>query len=207
LSLPPRLDDEALAAVVAGGALVIDVRPAAEYAARLLPGTLNIPLNNAFTTWAGWLVPYSQDFYLLLGDGAETRLHEAVRALALIGLDRVAGYFAASALERLSPATLGRIPQVDPQALAAHPDRVVVDVRSDAEWESGHLAGATHIPLGQLSARTADVPRDRPLVTQCQSGARSSIAASLLRKHGFSDVSNLAGGIQAWKDAGMGIET
>ena len=76
-------------------------QPPSDYAAAFLPGTLNIPLNHSFVTWAGWLVPYTEDFYLLLGDGAETRLDEAVRALSLIGLDRVAGYFTASALDDL----------------------------------------------------------------------------------------------------------
>lgn len=200
---PRRQDDEVLASVVEAGALVIDVRAAADYAERFLPGTLNIPLNNAFVTWAGWLVPYTQDFYLLLGTGAESRLAEATRALALIGLDRVAGYFTESALERLGPSAVDRIPQVSPRDLSSDGKRLVVDVRSDMEWESGHLAGAKHIPLGHLATRLAELPKDQPLVMQCQSGARSAIAASLLRREGFPDVSNLAGGIQAWNDAGL----
>ena len=77
----------------ARGALVIDTRSAAEYAEGFLPGTLNLPLTNAFVTWAGWLVPYTEDFYLLLSEGAESRLDEIVRSLALIGLDRVGGYW------------------------------------------------------------------------------------------------------------------
>jgi hydroxyacylglutathione hydrolase len=203
---PRRQDDEALPSLVAGGALVVDVRPAADYAASFLPGTLNIPLNNSFVTWAGWLVPYTQDFYLLLGEGAESRLDEAVRALSLIGLDRVAGYFRASALARLDGAALTAVPQLAPHDLAATRSGLVVDVRSDSEWQSGHLAGAVHMPLGRLSERLTALPRDRPLVMQCQSGARASIAASLLRREGFADVRNLAGGIQAWKDAGMPLD-
>jgi hydroxyacylglutathione hydrolase len=204
---PRRQNDEALASVVAGGALVIDVRPTAEYAARFLPGTLNIPLNNSFVTWAGWLVPYTIDFYLLLGEGAEARLEEAVRALALIGLDRVAGYFTAGALARLDGPALAQIPQLSPHDLAADGTRRIVDVRSDLEWQADHLAGATHIPLGHLTERLSELPKDQPLVTQCQSGTRSAIAASLLRREGFTDVSNLTGGIQAWTDAGLPVES
>jgi hydroxyacylglutathione hydrolase len=200
---PRRQDDEALASVVAGGALVIDVRPAADCAAGFLPGTLNIPFNNSFVTWAGWLVPYTQDFYLLLGAGAESRLDEAIRALALIGLDRVAGYFNESALERVDRGALAHIPQLSAHDVASTGKRLIIDVRSEMEWQAGHLAGATHIPLGHLTGRLSELPNDRPLVIQCQSGARSAIAASLLRRAGFGDVSNLTGGLQAWKDAGF----
>jgi hydroxyacylglutathione hydrolase len=98
---PRRQQDDALPAIVASGALVVDARPASEYAAAFLPGTLNIPLNNSFVTWAGWLVPYTDDFYLLLGDGAETRLDEAVRALSLI--------------DDIPFSQLGRIPQLAPR--------------------------------------------------------------------------------------------
>jgi hydroxyacylglutathione hydrolase len=201
--MPRRQDDGALASIVADGALVIDVRPAANYAAGFLPGTLNIPFNNAFVTWAGWLVPYTQEFHLLLGEGAESRLEDAVRALALIGLDRVAGYFNDSALRRLDPATLARIPQLSPRDVTSNGNRFIIDVRSDMEWQTDHLADATHIPLGHLGARLSELPKDQPLVTQCQSGARSAIAASLLRREGFAEVSNLAGGLQAWKEAGL----
>ena len=202
---PLRQDAGALASVVASGAVVIDTRPAADYAAGFLPGTINLPLNNSFVTWAGWLVPYDRDVYLLLGEGAETRLEEAVRALALIGLDRVAGYFTESALAGVDPATLGRIPQVTPQELAGLvTPALVLDVRADHEWDEGHIAGARHIPLGHLVDRLAEIPRDRPIVTQCQLGGRSAIAASLLRRAGFQDVRNLTGGLDAWSAAGLG---
>jgi len=184
--------------------VVIDTRPAGEFAAGFAPGTLNLPLTNVFVTWAGWLLPYDQDVYLVLGEGAETRLAEMTRALSLIGLDRVAGCFAGSALGHgLEQA---QIPQLTPLDLASRrgpSSPVVVDVRNDAEWASGHLASALHIPLGHLSKRLSEIPRDRPVVAQCRTGGRSSIAASLLHRAGFSDVSNLAGGIERWKSEGL----
>jgi hydroxyacylglutathione hydrolase len=202
---PPRHPDAALPDVVGRGDLVIDMRPAAEYAAGFLPGTLNLPLTSSFVTWAGWLVPYDRDFHVLLGEHADSRLPEIVRALALIGLDRLAGYFAPSALSAVG-SRLETIPQVRPADLAAmRGDRtpVVVDVRHDNEWTAGHLPAAVHLPLGHLEARLRELPREHPLVTQCQSGARSAIAASLLRRAGFSDVRNLAGGYEAWTAAGL----
>jgi hydroxyacylglutathione hydrolase len=204
---PPRVDDGALRALVAGGALIIDTRPAAEYAAGFLPRTLNIPLNNSFVTWAGWLVPYTVDVYLLLSDGAESRLSEAVRALALIGIDRIAGYISARALVTAGP--LATIPQLTPEQashLIADCRVEVLDVRSEMEWHEEHLPGAMHIPLGRLRDRMAELPKGRPIVTQCHSGRRSAIAASLLCGAGYGDVSNLAGGLAAWRDAGFSLE-
>ena len=73
------------------GAVVADTRAAAEYAAGHLRGTLSIPLDYAFVTWAGWLLPYGTDLYFIVDDPSDSRLEELVRQLALIGLDQVAG--------------------------------------------------------------------------------------------------------------------
>ena len=81
-------------------------------------------------------------------------------------------------------------------------DVTVVDVRSDNEWASGHIRGAVHMPLGYLADRAAELPRERPIVVQCQSGARSSIAASVLERLGVTNVMNLSGGMSAWVAAG-----
>jgi hydroxyacylglutathione hydrolase len=83
----------------------------------------------------------------------------------------------------------------------------VVDVRSANEWAAGHIAGAQHIPLGYLADRCRTLPTTQPIVVQCQSGARSAIAASLLERLGFSDVTNLAGGLTAWAAAGQPVDT
>ena len=204
-AIPPRTDDGELFALVGGGRMVIDTRSAAEYGAGFLPGTLNLPLTSSFVTWAGWLVPYTEDFYVLLGEGAEVRLPEIVRALGLIGLDRIAGYFSHTAVKRV-PHSLARIPQITPAELTAmRGDRTpaVIDVRHDGEWHGGHLPAALHVPLGHLIDRLSELPKSQPLVTQCQSGGRSAIAASLLRRAGFQDVSNLLGGYAAWEAAGL----
>jgi hydroxyacylglutathione hydrolase len=205
---PRRLEDEDLPSVVAGGAVVIDARPAAEFAQRFFPGTLNIPLNTSFVTWAGWLVSCDNDIYLVLGEGADSRLQEVVRALALIGLDRIKGYFTESALGVVDRGALSSISQVSVQeadrALRAG-ETIVLDVRSDMEWQEGHLPGARHIPLGYLRDRLGELTTRTPLITHCLSGGRSAIAASILRGAGFEQVSNLSGGFQAWKDAGLAV--
>ncbi len=204
---PPRMDDGELTRRLSAGNLVIDTRSAAEYASGFAPGTLNLPLTSSFVTWAGWLIPYDADFYVLLGQGAETRLTEIVRALALVGLDRLAGFFSHTALKRVRQ-PLARIPQVAPNELAEMRGErapVVIDVRHDSEWTSGHLPGAIHLPLGHLLDRLEELPKGQPVVTQCQTGGRSAIAASLLRRAGLEEVSNLVGGCAAWEEAGLPI--
>ena len=83
---------------------------------------------------------------------------------------------------------------------------VLVDVRESDEWAAGHAAGARHIPLGQIRARSHELPRDREIITVCRSGNRSARAAGMLRGAGFSQVRNLAGGMTAWAKEGLSIE-
>jgi len=79
---------------------------------------------------------------------------------------------------------------------------LLVDVREDGEWEAGHVAGAVHIPLGDLAERADELPDDRQLVLVCRLGGRSARATALLTSSGF-DAVNLAGGMQAWAAAGL----
>jgi hydroxyacylglutathione hydrolase len=208
--VPPRQPDDGVAAALARGALIVDTRPAAAYARGHLRGTVNIPLNSSFVSWAGWLIPPTADLYVIVSDESTAVLIALVRSLALIGIDSVKGYFGELATEgaRLRGETLDTIDQMTPAELlqrlpAAH--GLVIDVRNEAEWAAGHLPGARHIPLGYLVDRMDSLPRSKTLITQCHSGARSAIAASLLKKHGFERVLNLAGGFAQWRDAGFPV--
>jgi rhodanese-related sulfurtransferase len=79
----------------------------------------------------------------------------------------------------------------------------LIDVRESNEWKSGHVAGAKHIPLGSLEGRLSTIATERPVMVICQSGMRSSQAAKILASQGF-EVSNVSGGMVAWKRAGLG---
>jgi len=188
--------------LLARRALVIDTRPAAEFAEGHLAGTINIPLNGSFVTWAGWLVR-TDEFYLIVDAAtAAARLPELARSLALIGIDRISGYFDEGAIHGDR-----RTAQITATDLAPRLSSVaIVDVRGANEWASGHLPGAIHITLGYLAERAGELPAGRPIVVQCQSGGRSAIAASVLEGLGFSNVTNLTGGITAWAAAGLPIE-
>ena len=83
---------------------------------------------------------------------------------------------------------------------------VLVDVRGPGEWHAGHAPQAIHLPLDQLTRRLAELPADRPIITVCRSGHRSAIASALLRGEGRT-ATNLAGGMNAWADAGLPVVT
>ncbi|MHB8252988.1 MAG: rhodanese-like domain-containing protein [Acidiferrobacter sp.] len=86
---------------------------------------------------------------------------------------------------------------------------VILDVREPAEFKSGHIAHAINIPLGQIASRSQELKKfkERPIVICCASGARSARAATLLRKEGFASVRNLAGGLSAWRNQNLPIES
>jgi hydroxyacylglutathione hydrolase len=211
LALPERVAEHRIGGLLAAGAVIVDLRPAPDFAAGHLPGTLNIPDNNSFATWAGSLLPYDRDLYLLLDDaGPGTgRLERVIQNLLMIGLDRVRGYFAPDVLELWTSEgnALEQVEQLSVGELAGRRNGLVIlDVRGGTEWDAGHLKGATHIPLAELPDRLGEVPLDQPVAVHCQAGGRSAIAASLLLSTGRRRVTNVSGGFGAWVQAGLPVE-
>ncbi|MEP6590719.1 MAG: MBL fold metallo-hydrolase [Gemmatimonadota bacterium] len=190
----PSLAADTLPAAL-GNSSVVDIRPAAAFAAAHRRGTLNIPLNKSFTTWAGWLLPYDRDITLIAAEPAIAL--EARRALQSIGLDRVRGAFGSA--EILDGATVqSRKGDITRTEALLTEGRQILDVREPNEWDAGHIPGATHHPLGTLEESMADVARDTPIAVHCQGGGRSAIGTSVLERMGFSDVIDLSGGWSAW---------
>jgi hydroxyacylglutathione hydrolase len=207
LAPPPRVDAAGVAIALAAGAIVVDTRPAREYVAQGVPGTINIPAGRSFTTWAGWLVPYDRDLILIVDHRTGHATDDLMRGLAGIGLDRVVGVAGAELLDdwraRHGPLqTIGAIDHVELAAALRGKDVAVLDVRTVAEWSAGHLPGATNIPLGELESRVAEVPHDRPLVVHCHAGARAAIAASVLCARGVTNLRLYGGGYAEWSAAG-----
>jgi hydroxyacylglutathione hydrolase len=205
--LPPQLPLEQITSLLADGATIIDTRGPGAFARGHIPGSINIAYDNSFTNWAGWLVAYDRPFYLVTGAAT---LPALVADLQYIGLDHIGGYFDAATLAIWQAATrqqrsypVKTVAQLSDTILKQEVQ--VVDVRSQAEWDQGHIPGAQHIMLGELPQRLDELPRDRPLVVQCSTGARSAIAASILQRDGFDPVINLKGGLDAWTAAGLPV--
>ncbi|MGZ5554039.1 MAG: rhodanese-like domain-containing protein, partial [Chthoniobacterales bacterium] len=82
----------------------------------------------------------------------------------------------------------------------------LLDVRGPGEWSHGHIPGAQHMFLPKLREKSATLDKSKPTAVYCASGYRASLAASILKQEGFTDVSNAPGGWQAWKKAGFSVE-
>ena len=202
---PQQLELDSLGRLLADGAMVIDARLAANYAVGHIPGTINIPLDASFTTWAGWFIPYAGEFYVIAND-----IMQIVRDLAMIGLDRIGGYFTDDVLDAW--ASSGRPLEVIPQITVAdlqhslrHSAVTLIDVRNQTEWDRGHIEGARHLPLGYLVDHLGEIPRNKPVVVQCAIGGRSAIGVSVLRSRGVDRVINLVGGINEWRKQGLPV--
>ncbi|MCR9115377.1 MAG: rhodanese-like domain-containing protein [bacterium] len=181
-------------------ATVIDLSPSNQFADGHVPQTINIPVD-MLAGWAGWVVDYSKPAYLI---AEPNQLPEAMRVLRKIGLDDVRGYFDTAIVREAGLATES-YQSAKPKELAPRIESGevnLIDVRSDEEWNSSHVAQAEHRFLGRLPDHVSEIEKDKPVVAQCQAGGRSAIAASILQAAGV-DVINMTGGFGDWSAAGL----
>jgi glyoxylase-like metal-dependent hydrolase (beta-lactamase superfamily II)/rhodanese-related sulfurtransferase len=199
---------EHLLALQEVGAQVLDTRDASEFAAAHLRGSINIGLDGQFATWAGTVLSRDHPLVVVAAPGRE---RESLLRLGRIGFDHVVGYLQDGMLglqarpdltavtERLSaPFAAERLASAAPPQL--------LDVRAPGEHQAKSIPGSVHIPLTHLAERVAELSRDRAVLVHCAGGYRSSVAASLLQRHGFTDVSEIAGGLAAWEAAGLPVK-
>jgi glyoxylase-like metal-dependent hydrolase (beta-lactamase superfamily II)/rhodanese-related sulfurtransferase len=202
-ALAPLSLDEVLK-LQGSGAVVLDVRGPAEFSAGHLVGSLCVGIDGRFAQWVGTVLPASTDIVLLAEPGREK---EAIVRLGRIGFDRVMG-FLEGGIEAIGDRIelRGSFRRYTPGELASELESPgaprVVDIREHGEREGSHIAGSIHIPLGEFPARASELPATGDIVVHCAGGYRSAIAASILRRRGLRNVSDLQGGIGAWEDAG-----
>jgi hydroxyacylglutathione hydrolase len=203
-----RITADQLHARDCSACLVLDIRTKEAFAGAHVPGSINIPLGGSFATWAGWVLPADQPLTLVADDPDD--VPEAVRHLIRVGLDHIDGYLAGGIgawemagyeLAQLEPTSV----QTLKDQLKGPTPPLVLDVRTDVEWQAGHIDGAMHIHGGELKDRLDELPKDRPIAVVCGSGYRGSIAASLLRREGHAPVMNVLGGMTAWQSAHLPV--
>ncbi|MFN0172455.1 MAG: rhodanese-like domain-containing protein [Bryobacteraceae bacterium] len=204
---PPALSSAEVLRLRTEGALVVDTRPAMQFAVAHVPGSIHIALNGQFASWAARILGLDTRVIIVAED--EDHLRESQLRLARVGVENITGYLDRGVTGWIgSGYTLDYIPQITAHDLAGLLGKergqvAVLDVRESSELSAGVIHDSVRIPLGQLTARTGELHRDKLLVVHCKGGYRSSIATSLLRRSGFGDIANLTGGIDAWKAAGL----
>ena len=194
------------------GAQILDVREPAEFAAAHLAGSINIGLGGQYATWAGTVLSRDKAIVIIADPGRES---EAAMRLGRIGFDQVVGYLqdglrSIESRPELTASTERVSTQVAAERMAAGPrdtPPLMLDVRAPGEREQKRISGSVSMPLNHLGERLSELPMDRPILVYCAGGYRSAIAASLLERHGFQQVSEIAGGIAAWEAAKLPIET
>ncbi|MBC9728665.1 rhodanese-like domain-containing protein [Streptomyces sp. TRM68367] len=186
--LLPALSPAQVRALMAEGGYVIDVRSAADFAAGHIPGALSIPLRDQFATWLGWLLPDAAPLAFVTRDGQD--LSEIVWQAYKIGYERLAGRLAGGMDAWLADGGTQTTTAYVPAGQAG--PGPVLDIRQRAEHTAGHIPGAVHIELGDLTARATDAPANA--IVHCGHGERAMTAASLLERAGRTDLAVLAGG-------------
>jgi hydroxyacylglutathione hydrolase len=201
---PTPLSLEELLEAQDAGAVVLDTRDPADFQRAHFRGSINVGLGGRFAEFAGDVLAPANEIVLVCNPGHAT---EARVRLGRIGFDRVTGYLAGDVLADLAtvPGGAARTSSMTATELAAALERsdgvhiTVIDVRNPGELDSGSIPGSQNVPLSVLAARLGEIPASGPVVVHCASGYRSSVAASVLSRAGFADVTDLIGGYQAWE--------
>ncbi len=201
--MPAAMTYEQARAAIDAGAVLVDGRGPEEFALGHLRGAVNVGLQGRYAEFAGSVLPSDVDIVLFTEPGEEL---EGKNRLARIGFDRVIGYVAepyralvdhqgdVQVASRLTAKAFG-------ERAAELPNLQIVDVRNPGEVAAGTIPNAIDIPVGQLPTRLGELDPAKPTVVYCAGGYRSSVAASLLRRNGFNDVSDILGGYGAWSEA------
>ena len=184
------------------GAQIVDTRESLDFSGNHLRGALNIAVAGKYATWAGTMLDKVNPIVVIAD---EDHVEESIMRLGRIGFDHVVGYLEGGMdalrgheelLQQTRRVTAHAVSELDGPV-------TVVDIRSENEWNSGHITDSINIPLNQLAERADEVPSEGTVIMHCQGGYRSGIATSLMQKLGRDNVIDLVGGYQAWVQSGL----
>jgi glyoxylase-like metal-dependent hydrolase (beta-lactamase superfamily II)/rhodanese-related sulfurtransferase len=190
------------------GEIALDVRPADDFAARHVPGSINIALSGQFASWAGAVLGLAAH-PILIADTSD-QISEARLRLARVGIESVPGFLeggvtgwqqAGYEVIDLQQLTVEQL-----NSRLGDPKLQVVDVRRQGEWDAGHIEGVDWYPLDRFKAALPPLEKSASIAVHCKSGYRSMIAASLLQRAGF-NVMNVIGGFDQWEQAKLPVST
>ncbi|HEB69499.1 MAG TPA: MBL fold metallo-hydrolase [Desulfobulbus sp.] len=190
------------------GVVLLDTRDTASFGGVHVPGSINIGFAKQTANWIGMVI--EPDAELILVVTSEKAYSDMLVELHRIGYDKVIGYLyggitswqeSGLPIDQLWQISSARLHEKITKGNISH----FFDVRSNLEWNGGHIKEAQHLPLNQLLNKTPDIPKDEEVIVTCGVGYRGNIAASYLQSQGFQHVHSLAGGIMAWKNSGYDL--
>ncbi|MGI5992830.1 MAG: MBL fold metallo-hydrolase [Methanosarcina sp.] len=203
LPVPKLLSPSEFKAEMERGAVVVDTRMPHSFGGVYIRNSYNIWLAG-IPSFAGWVLPYDKHILLVLEE--KEQLETAVRYLVRLGYDNIAGflnggiaawYMKALPVNEFSFMSVHNLKN----KLEKNEEMTLLDVRKKEEWDKGHIQGAKHIYVGELEKKLGNVPKESKVIVYCDSSRRSSVAASILKKHGYNNVYNVLGSMAAWKNA------
>lgn len=193
----PKLMKDAFQQAQQNKLLIVDARNKEKVAAGYLPGSLHIEGNKTFSTLMGSLVDYRQQMVLVADNG---KIEDLTRKLMRIGMDNIYGYIEDVNSIGKPLHTTARVDIDTFKSIKDKDDVQVVDVRMTGEFADGHIAGAENVPLAALAENLDKISKDKKVIVHCQSGVRAAAAHSILRNHGFDNITVFSGGMNEWQE-------
>jgi hydroxyacylglutathione hydrolase len=208
LSRTQALSVDAVTTLVASGCQIVDIRSPTAFAAGHIPGSFSI-WRDGIASFAGWVLDFKRPIVLVDDFNCDpaTVLCHFVR----MGYDNIRGWLAGGFpawFRAAQPVGINGVCTVqDLKARLIRENLFLLDVRDDKNRErSGSIPGSYHVYVGELPKYLNDIPKDQSVVVYCDAGFKGSLAVSILALHGFHDLTNVLGGMQAWVRAGYVIE-
>jgi rhodanese-related sulfurtransferase len=198
-----------LAEELRNGALILDTRPAEQFATFHIRGSIQISLLGHFAAWSALLIDPQERVAVVAENDGSAR--EALDRLARVGFHRLAGFTIANDTRwRDQKLDLASIPVQRTQNIQGNRKRDVtlqlIDVRSRAEWLKGHLPGAISLPLLDIQPNARNMDLSMQSLIYCYEGFRATTAASMLLRNGGARVAILVDGVEGWLASGLPLE-
>lgn len=182
--------------------LVFDTGSVEQFAARHIPGTVNVPLSSErFNTHVGWYVDYDLPTYVICD---ETDLPRIITILRAIGVDDVPGYFTPEVVAEYN-GIIRSVSVTQTASLIQANKATLIDVRGRDEYTVEHIERAISLPMGSIFKNLESIPPRQQVILHCGGGLRSQVVASMLQRVGFTNIRNMTGGIDTWKKAGLPV--
>ncbi|MFO0330991.1 MAG: rhodanese-like domain-containing protein, partial [Bacteroidota bacterium] len=186
------------------GALVLDTRKADDFEKGFIKGAINIGLNGQYAIWVGTLIDIKQPLLLVTDEGTE---HESVLRLARVGYENVVGYLKGGIGSWDEPLDAVHSITAEQMKNEIQKDTEILDVRKPGEWNTSHLKDAQFVPLADFPKNIKPLNKHKQYIVHCGGGYRSMTAISIMKREGFTNLTNVYGGFTAMVNAGLEIET